>query len=128
MAEKVASFRFVGYRITKSTILMDAELEISDDLDVEFAQSGAVNEAENRYRHTLNIIIRDKNNAIDINIEALGFFEFEKELGEEERARFFRINAPAIIFPYIRAYVSSITSLSGIKPLILPTLNLAQRQ
>ena len=33
-------------------------------------------------------------------------------------------NAPAILFPYIRAYISNITALGGIAPIILPTLNL----
>ncbi|MDY4753237.1 MAG: protein-export chaperone SecB [Prevotella sp.] len=37
---------------------------------------------------------------------------------------FICINAPAIIFPYIRAYVSTLTSLSGIPTIIMPTINM----
>lgn len=33
-------------------------------------------------------------------------------------------NAPAIIFPYVRAYVSSLTVLSGIDAVNIPTMNL----
>ena len=32
--------------------------------------------------------------------------------------------APALLFPYIRAYVSNITALSGMQPIIMPTLNM----
>ena len=38
--------------------------------------------------------------------------------------QYFYTNAPAILFPYIRAYISTLTNLSGYKPINLPTLNL----
>ena len=38
---------------------------------------------------------------------------------------FIGLNAPAILFPYLRAYVSNITALSGMQPIIMPTLNLS---
>ena len=34
-------------------------------------------------------------------------------------------NAPAILFPYVRSYITSLTSLSGIKPVQLPILNIS---
>lgn len=34
-------------------------------------------------------------------------------------------NAPAIIFPYVRAYVTSLTVLSGIEAINIPTMNLS---
>ena len=36
---------------------------------------------------------------------------------------FLYINAPTIIFPYLRETVSSMTLRAGIKPLIIPTFN-----
>lgn len=36
---------------------------------------------------------------------------------------FLYINAPAIIFPYLRETVSNLTLRAGIKPLIIPTFN-----
>lgn len=38
---------------------------------------------------------------------------------------YFAVNAPAILFPYIRAYISLLTSLSGVGTVLLPTLNLS---
>ena len=51
-------------------------------------------------------------------------FYFEKGIEEKQLNNYFYINAPAILFPYIRAYITTLTSLSGLKPIILPTLNL----
>lgn len=36
---------------------------------------------------------------------------------------FLYVNAPAIIFPYLRETISSMTLRAGIKPLIIPTFN-----
>jgi len=38
--------------------------------------------------------------------------------------QFFCINGPAILFPYIRAYLSSLSALSGIPLILLPTINM----
>ena len=62
-----------------------------------------------------------------IEVHAEGYFEFEQDITEVEKGIFFKTSAPAILFPYIRAYISTLSSLSGVAPVILPTLNLSDR-
>ena len=71
--------------------------------------------------------INDEHNALVIKIKTQGFFEFDSDLEQKEKDVFFRTSAPAILFPYIRAYITTLSSLSGVKPVILPTLNMSQR-
>jgi preprotein translocase subunit SecB len=78
-------------------------------------------------RLVLDTSISDKNNALSIAVKAEGYFEFDEGLSEDMKEGFFNANAPAILFPYIRAYISTLSTLSGIKPIVLPTLNLSQR-
>jgi preprotein translocase subunit SecB len=127
MAEKEAQFRFVNYRITESVIKLDPDVAPSDELEVNFEQTIGVHETETKMRLLLNTSITDKNNALSIAVKAEGYFEFDKGLDEEMKDAFFNTNAPAILFPYIRAYISTLSTLSGIKPIVLPTLNLSQR-
>ena len=127
MAEQEAQFRFVNYRINESAIKLDPEVEPSDELEVNFEQTIGVHETENRMRLLLNTSISDKNNALSIAVKAEGYFEFDEGLSEDMKEGFFNANAPAILFPYIRAYISTLSTLSGIKPIVLPTLNLSQR-
>ena len=127
MAEKEAQFRFVNYRITESVIKLNPEVEPNDELEVNFEQTIGVHDTENRMRLLLNTSIKDKNNALSIAVKAEGFFEFDEGLDEDMKDGFFNANAPAILFPYIRAYISTLSTLSGIKPIVLPTLNLSQR-
>ena len=60
----------------------------------------------------------------NLNILAIGNFEFDKEFDDKElKKNFVNTNAPAIMFPYVRSFVTSLTSNLGnvTGPLILPT-------
>ena len=127
MAEQIAKFRFTGYKIGESHIVTNLEEEISQNLNVEFEQTVGVNEEGHNMRLEMTANINDENKALNIKVKAQGFFEFESDLKPEEKDIFFRTSAPAILFPYIRAYITTLSSLSGVKPVILPTLNMSQR-
>lgn len=121
-----SKFRFIGYQILKSSIEISDPRNVSDSLNINFRKSSGVNHSENKYKLDLNIAIDDDNKALLIDVLCHGFFEFDRDISAEDQNTFFNTSAPAILFPYIRAYITTLTSLSGIKPLILPTINLTQ--
>jgi len=86
---------------------------------------GTIDETSKIFKLTLEVFIKDSNGSFDIKLTALGFFEFKFEKTPENLSNYFYTNAPAIIFPYIRAYISSITALSGLKAVNLPVMNLS---
>ncbi len=127
MAEQIAKFRLTSFSILKSLIEIKEGVEINNKLSVDFKQTSGINEAEHKFKYTFEIVVTDENNALNINVVMNGFFEFDQDIDEKMRASFFNVNAPAILFPYVRAHITTLTSLSGIKPVILPTLNLSSR-
>lgn len=122
----MARFRFIEHKIVKASISFDEYKKISEDIDIEFAQSQGVNIDESKFRLILEVKIFDKNKHIDINVISHGYFEFDRDLNDDEKSMFFDVNAPAILFPYLRAYISTLTALSGLKPITLPTINLSE--
>ena len=56
-------------------------------------------------------------------ILAVGTFELKANLDEKIRKSFININAPAIMFPYIRSFISTLTANLGnvTGPLTIPT-------
>lgn len=65
-----------------------------------------------------------ESNVFNLNFEAAFNFNVENDITEEFiSSNFPKINAPAIAFPYIRAYISNLTLQSGYKPVILPSIN-----
>jgi preprotein translocase subunit SecB len=58
----------------------------------------------------------------ELSLIAFGMFEFGEEVTEDEKKKLANINTAAIMFPYIRAFVSTITANLGSSfiPIILP--------
>jgi preprotein translocase subunit SecB len=55
----------------------------------------------------------------------LGYFSLLGDISDpKEIASYFRINAVAILYPYLRALVSDLTSRGSESPIILPTMNI----
>lgn len=127
MAETIARFRFLGYRITDGHIHVEVDKDVSKQMEVSFEKTVGINDGEHRMRLLLVAKITDNNKAMNIEIKAEGLFEFEKDITVDERNVFFKTSAPAILFPYVRAYITALSSLSGLSPIILPTLNLSDR-
>ena len=127
MAEQIAKFRFLRYNIIKSSIEIDDNKVVNEDLTVEFSQEGAECIENNLYKHTLGVDIMDKNNVMRIKVVVIGLFEFDRDVDEKLKSTFFNSSATVFLFLYVRAYVTTLTGLSGVNPVILPTLNLAVR-
>lgn len=117
-------FRFEGYKILKSTFeLSDVDGEVT--FNIGFAPSGTIYSEAKRFELVLNVMITDSNNNFKIELSTVGIFSFESEVTIDTLNKLFYMNAPAILFPYIRAYITTLSSLSGITPIIIPTLNLS---
>lgn len=59
----------------------------------------------------------------NLSLQAIGHFSTEKEVEKNVRDNFVNVNAPAIMFPYLRSFITTLTSNVGsaAQPLILPT-------
>lgn len=85
-----------------------------------------VTDAELNYKLQLDINISNSENQFSVFVSIIGQFEFDSDLEPKAKENFFKINAPSILFPYVRAYISTLTSLSGMVPVILPTINIVE--
>lgn len=67
------------------------------------------------------------NEILDITIDYWAFFESDAELTDEFlNGPFTRINAPAIAFPYLRAFVTNLLVSAGYPAAYLPTINFVE--
>jgi preprotein translocase subunit SecB len=110
-----------GYLITNTSIRLTGN-EIGEDMEFGIAPEGVFNEAEKTFLLTLNVVAKDKEQNLDLSLTIKGMFEYDTD-DMNELIPYISMNAPAIIFPDIRAYISNITALGGTQPIILPTLN-----
>lgn len=116
-------FQFKGFKITRSLIERKSD-NSSKKISLEFSPKGIINESKANFQLELEVKIEDENKSFLIDILALANYSFEN--GAANISDLFYVNAPALLFPYIRAYISTLTNLSGFEAINLPTLNLTK--
>jgi preprotein translocase subunit SecB len=120
----ISSFNFEGFKIVRS--LFDRkEGELGKNFQISFQPSGIHHLKDGRFQLNLNTRIENDSQLLHIEVDAIATYKINGDDSPEILKNFFYLNAPAILFPYIRAYVSALTTLSGLAPVTLPTLNLS---
>jgi preprotein translocase subunit SecB len=125
MSQK-AAFQLEKYLFSKVNI--DLENKTNQEMLVEFNPSGVYNQEQSQYelKFTFKAFFEEK--GIEnpyVLIECIGFFKFEDVQNIEDIPSFFYRNAIAILFPYLRAFVSMVSLQANVAPVVLPTLNLS---
>lgn len=126
MEEAVKSaFKFEKYSILRSVIDRKSD-ETPKSLQIGFEPKGTHFKEDSRFELFLMVRIEDEGKSLLIEVDASATYLLEGEVSDKMLKTFFYLNAPAILFPYIRAYIATLTTLSGMAPINLPTLNLTQ--
>lgn len=119
--EKKSSFQFNGFTVSKSLIEIKDSSANHLNLKLNFQSSGLLNSTTNTFQLFLKVFVFDENKNINIEVDMNGVFIYQPD---EHLENYMLQNAPALLFPYVRSYVTALTALSGISPITLPTMNL----
>lgn len=123
---KEATFRLEGYRFEQVNMDLSAN---PGQIGINIIPSGTYNPTNGQY--DLSFVfhaLRQNDNQAFITILCKARFAFKEPVLFEEIPDYFYLNSIAILFPYVRAFVSIITLQANINPLMLPTMNLASLQ
>jgi preprotein translocase subunit SecB len=74
------------------------------------------------------LITNEQYHSFTLQVEAYGKFLIEGNASDDIYTNFTEISAPSIVYPYLRAFVSTVVLQSGLKPLFLPSLNFADKK
>jgi len=118
------SFSFKGYLVEKAEININNS-KIGKEINFSFNPRGVLNKKEGTFDLILGVNITESELSLVIDLEVKAFFTFDIDLANESLENYMIYNAPALVFPYIRAYISTLSTLSGVPTIILPTLNMS---
>lgn len=121
-----AAFSLERYFFNKINIDFDASQ--AEELRINFEPSGVFKNTESSSLYELRIVFSaiDKDNKKQmVRIECNALFKFATKIKFCEIPSYFYGNSIAIVFPYIRAFISTITLQANYAPLVLPTMNLS---
>ena len=101
------------------------EGDISEQLEISLNLStGFDNNKNQTFIVIFKLGIISENKDLQIDVDAVALFETENAITDEFRSSsFVKVNAPAIAFPFLRSYINTLTTNSGISPIILPSFN-----
>ncbi|HAH54214.1 MAG TPA: hypothetical protein DCM02_02725 [Flavobacterium sp.] len=119
-----AAFSIVKYQFDKVTINLSNHK--SNEISLNFDTKGVYENETSTYELCFSVKAFNENNIENpfVEVECVGFFKFENVNSFEEIPDFFYRNCIAILFPFVRAYVSIITVQANVPGVMLPTLNL----
>lgn len=120
---KTAKFQFKNYKVIKSHFEIKGD-NPANAINLKFEPKGFINRENSCFKLQLGVLIEDENRSFLVEVIIVADFYFDTDISTEHLNQYFYINAPALLFPYVRAYISTITTLSGINAINLPTLNL----
>ena len=122
-----AVIQFLGYRVSEISYTCPVTLEFPSDAKIScnmnFSKAlGRISETRVQEKLRVNLwhTIGDQNTDYKISVEINGQFEINEHWDPS-----WETNMLAILFPYLRSIVSTVTSMTGREPIIIPTINIA---
>ncbi len=122
METKQSSFQFIDFLIEKS-VIKRKPVKKKDNISIDIKPTGIYYKENNKFQLNLDVILTTASERVYAEVRAIGLFLISNDKSKDVDD-FFCLNAPAILFPHVRAYLYALTSLSGMGTVVIPTLNL----
>ncbi len=121
-----SSLRFENYIVDGVYFKNNPQYE-GNETSIEFTVTPHISVSDDHRNMVIELevnIFKDaikKNYPFEMAVTVIGFYSLL--ISEEEDILKYEKNAIAILYPYVRALVSSYTANANVSPLILPTIN-----
>ncbi len=124
---KPAGFKVEGIFLKESLFIKNLDEFNPNEITTEITFSSQAQEStiDNKFAVTVSLVFNAKQSDIVIctsNIKMMGIFEKYGDPAISDEM-FKSINAPAIIYPFIREHLFSLCLKAGIANMLLPTVN-----
>lgn len=115
------SISFKGFKVISLSFQTEQQ-GLEDNVSVNY-QTLFSQESDREFVVIFKIALYAKDGT-EIHLDYAGFFEAEEAITQDFMdSNFPVVNAPAILYPYIRSFISTLTMNAGMPAVILPTVN-----
>lgn len=122
METKEALFSLNGYQIIHSMLNLEG-VSSAERFNLNFTPSGVYKQSSGEYVLYLEFVASSQEKEV-IKVKLEAQFTFKDIPGFDNIPIYFYSNCIAIVFPYVRAFVSTLTLQANVRPIIIPTLNI----
>lgn len=125
---KKAAFSLTNFVVNKFNFVNVKNLE-TNNLGLDFSPAGIFHSESKLFELKLVVTATEsESETVIFKTEISGFFNFQNVDSLENIPDYFYKNSIAILYPFLRSFISTITLQANIRMLILPTLNLSSME
>ncbi len=108
---------------------VDFEKSLTDEVNMELKYSIKFPEGEsNNFIIEFNATMTNQDKSFQLETVLLALFKTQNLIDEEfVNSPFVQLNAPAIAFPFLRSFISTISVNAGYNSIIIPSINFANK-
>lgn len=119
-----AVFSFKDYQFTEAHLNMALLPDHAEEITPRFGVAGRYDKSSGNYALELKFEALTSTGEACVQVVCTANYQFGEPIDLDHIPSFFFANAIAIVFPYIRAFVSTLTLQANFQPFVLPTMNL----
>lgn len=126
-----SGFRVNAIILIDSNLHRESHIEFGEKVKANMDISTDVSVHEKQITVIEDVVVKqyfEDKEQVNISVKMAGIFECVGDPLIKDYNEFGKVNAAAIIFPYIREHISSLALKAGLGPLILPPINFAKQQ
>ena len=118
-----AAFSLCAYKFVKVEMNLDS-IDPNSKYSIKIIPSGIITPDSGIYQLSFTFKAKVDEKEI-VNIVCTADYQFNTPMDVNDIPEYFYANSIAIIFPYVRAFVSTVTLQANVIPMLIPTLNLS---
>lgn len=118
-----AAFSLCAYKFVKVEMNLDS-IDPNSKYSIKIIPSGIFTPDSGIYQLSFTFKAKVDEKEI-VNIVCTADYQFKTPMDVNDIPEYFYANSIAIIFPYVRAFVSTVTLQANVIPMLIPTLNLS---
>lgn len=122
-----ASLNFKGYDVIK--VVFDKPLGFFEgNFNINVNHLTHVDEEnKNIFKSEFIVTISNDEKNFNLIVQTVGYFEIMGDVEQKVYDNYINISSPSIVYPYIRAFITNLVIQTGMKPIIIPPLNFANK-
>jgi preprotein translocase subunit SecB len=121
---KQPGIKFNFVILNKSDFIRERAILTKNDISIKYQCNNGISPDNRILESELIAEITEKNNNFRFTCSMVGVFSVEGDASNMPLKEFAENNAAALIFPYLREHISSVTSKAGLQPVLLPPTNI----
>ena len=125
LAFKIEDIRLLKADYSTMPPVVDKSQKEGEENSIEVNMRGTnhYHQEDKRLEIGINVNLKDNSSGYNLEVEYGAFFDLKGNFEKEDIERISKVNGPAILFPYVREYVSDLTRRAGHEPVYLPAIN-----